>query len=96
MTSQNDNEEFLKQFVESTKRRAERLAEAKRVAAEVGKEPFDLDRFNQYYSDHNTRLYSSPREERIAELEEIYYVRHPKTMTLEEFAKKMDELDMYE
>lgn len=79
---------------EVQKRRASRLAAAKRHAARRGKEPFDLVKLETMCdTTHAGRL--APLEERQAEFEWMYYTFHPNVMTLAEFARHVDELNRW-
>jgi hypothetical protein len=74
--------------------RAERLAVAKRDAAGRGKEPFDLAKL-ETMCDTSSEGRMDPEPVRYAEFEEMYYVRFPKILTLEDFARKVDELNKW-
>ena len=74
--------------------RTERLAAAKRDAAARGKEPFDLAKL-ETMCDTSSEGRMDPEPVRYAEFEEMYYVRFPKILTLEDFARKVDELNKW-
>lgn len=67
---------------------ARRLEEAKAVATTRGKEPFDLERFEEIYgmSDWRKEREGTP-ETRRAMREYDYYVLFEEVMTLEEYAR---------
>ncbi len=98
MTTEDLNARIKRECAEQAANDAAYLAEAKSRAIERGKEPFDLDRLDLFYSEHRSGHWGTPptREERIERLEEAYYVSFPDIMTLEEFAKKMEVMDVYE
>jgi hypothetical protein len=72
-------------------KRAERLAAAKDRAVERGKEPFDLDRFEEIYTIGKET--GGTREERLAAREYDYYVMFEATMTMQEYAKRVWEVN---
>ena len=74
--------------------RAERLAAAKRDASARGKEPFDLAKL-ETMCDTSSEGRMDPEPVRHAGFEEMYYVRFPKILTLEDFARKVDELNKW-
>jgi len=67
-----------------------RLANAKALAAVRGKAPFDLAKL-ELIADTTDQGRLDPVDERRAEFEEMYYVRHPAVMTLAEFAPIVNE-----
>ncbi|MEM7275079.1 MAG: hypothetical protein AAF547_18495 [Actinomycetota bacterium] len=69
--------------------------QAKAEGLAAGQEPFDLDRFLAIF---NTVKPPSPlsREEQIEEWEHAYYRRTQRCMTIEEFARAMEEAEMYD
>lgn len=75
-------------------RRGERLARAKADAVSRGKEPFDLEKLESLCDTSNAGK-MAPLDERFAEFEREYYVVFPNVMTLEEFAKKIEELSRW-
>jgi hypothetical protein len=88
-------EDFVAQVhAEARKQAAEQLAEAKADAARRGKEPFDLAKLETMCdTSHEGRL--DPVDVRTAEFERKYYVTFPDVMTLEEFARTVDELNRW-
>ncbi len=98
MTAEDLNARIKRGAAEMKAKQIARFAEAKRKAIERGKEPFDLDRLDHFYSEHRTDHWGAPptREERIERLERLYYEVFPEVMTLKEFAKKAEIMDMFE
>ena len=82
--------EWLKKRIEEQKtREAEQLARARIEAQQTGKEPFDFARLENMI---DLRPYSidadwEPTPDYIENYAYKYYVLHPEIMTLEEFAK---------
>ncbi|HZJ64544.1 MAG TPA: hypothetical protein VFD36_13575 [Kofleriaceae bacterium] len=74
--------------------RAERLAVAKRNAAERGKEPFDLAKL-ETMCDTSSEGRMAPEPVRHATFEEKYYVQFQDILTLEDFAREVDELNKW-
>ncbi|HEY0988181.1 MAG TPA: hypothetical protein VGD80_14050 [Kofleriaceae bacterium] len=74
--------------------RANRLAAAKRDAAARGKEPFDLAKL-ETMCDTSSEGRMAPEPARQARFEEMYYVRYPQILTLEDFAREVDELSKW-
>ncbi len=74
--------------------RAERLAAAKRDAAARGKEPFDLARL-ETMCDTSSEGRMAPEPVRHQRFEDMYYVDYPGILTLEDFARKVDELNKW-
>lgn len=82
-------------FAQQKAKNAALLAAAKRDQHAAGKEPFDLDALERIY-DTTTMMGSLPsRETRQRTYEHKYYMLHSKAMTLEEFAKLMEENDLW-
>ncbi len=75
-----------------TERRA-KLEQAKKEA--VDKEPFDIEKLKTLYdlSDDSGKAVLSP--ERVEKLEMEYYLNQKDAKTLEEFAKRKEDLDSY-
>ncbi len=68
------------------------LERAKTEAVGIGKEVFDLDRFERLY-DTTTEGGALPdRAVRVREWEHRYYLRHRDVMTMQELADLMSEL----
>ena len=74
--------------------RTERLAAAKRDAAARGKEPFDLAKL-ETMCDTSSEGRMDPEPVRYAKFEEMYYADYPDILTLEDFARKVDELNKW-
>lgn len=74
--------------------KAEMLASAKADAQHRNKEPFDLEKLESL-CDTSSEGRMAPLDERIAEFERKYYVVYPDIMTIEEFAKKIEELSRW-
>lgn len=72
--------------------RAERLARARRDAAERGKEPFDFDAFVAVYPGQPGDR-GRDRAARAREWEERYYTTFTELMTMAEFAATQAALD---
>ena len=90
-------DEWIKRLrAEIAAQNAADLEQAKREAAERGKEPFDLDKFDKIYPPAPYLWHTPTRQQRLKRLEELYYVSHPEVMTLEEFAKLRAKLDIWE
>lgn len=70
------------------------LAGAKAAAQARGKEPFDLAKL-ETMCDTSREGRLAPLAERTKEYERQYYIDFPQTMTLEEFAKIVDELQRW-
>lgn len=75
-------------------RNAERLTNAKLDAQRRSKEPFDLEKLESLCDTSNEGRIA-PVEDRVAKFEWEYYVGFPNIMTIEEFAKKVDELSRW-
>jgi hypothetical protein len=78
-------------FAEHRQKEAELLAAAKDRAVERGKEAFDLDRFEEIYTIGKET--GGTREERLAAREYDYYVMFEATMTMQEYAKRVWEVN---
>src|SRR5262245_515382 len=74
--------------------RAERLAAAKQDAAACGKEPLDLAKL-ETMCDTSNEGRMAPEPVRYAKFEEMYYVDYPGILTLEDFARKVYELNKW-
>ena len=74
--------------------RAQRLAAAKRDAAASGKEPFDLAKL-ETMCDTSSEGRMAPEPVRRERFEQKYYVDYPAILTLEDFARKVDELNKW-
>ena len=74
--------------------RTERLAAAKRDAAARGKEPFDLAKL-ETMCDTSSEGRMAPEAVRHERFEEKYYVDFPAILTLEDFAREVEELNKW-
>jgi hypothetical protein len=74
--------------------RVERLAAAKRDAAARGKEPFDLAKL-ETMCDTSSEGRMAPETVRHERFEEKYYVDYPAILTLEDFAREVEELNKW-
>ncbi len=91
-----DDDRFVKDlFARRKAEQAAKLKTAKEEAAQRGKEPFDLDRFETLFTPFKYGRYLPSREERLKDWEARYYTYHPDIMTLEEFAKEMAEQEKW-
>ena len=72
---------------------AARLAAEKRDAVRRGKEPFDLDKFDDCLHPEDYRQ-NATREELIADYEYQYYVVHRGVGSIREFAELLLRLDI--
>lgn len=89
----NDNAAFAELAARRRAERADKLARAKREAAERGKQPFDLDTLEQLYDTHSPGGFQQPRDERELDYEYRYYATYPETMNLAEYAAKQQAHD---
>ena len=83
------NEWLRKRIEEQKARKAEQLAKARIEAQKSGKEPFDFEKLENMI---DLRPFSTdtdwvPDAEYIDSYAYKYYVLHPETMTIDEFAK---------
>jgi hypothetical protein len=76
-------------------REAKALDEARALALQSGKEPFDLQKFEQIYDTSSDFGRLPPVESRQKRWEQKYYVDYPEIKTIEEFAAQMSEIDPY-
>jgi hypothetical protein len=95
MLTGDDAKEFMdKERIRVRQLKEEKLGGAKAEAARHGKESFDLERLESLCdTSHEGRM--APFDERITEYEWKYYVDYPEIMTIEEFARKVDELNRW-
>ena len=90
-----DARDFLEKiWARDAKEQAERLARAKADAAARGKEPFDLARL-ETMADTSSEGRMDPEEDRRARFERMYYVDYPDILTIEDFARKVEELNKW-
>jgi hypothetical protein len=93
-----EGKEALEFTAEIGRRNAElsaaRLAAAKRDAAARGKEPFDLAKL-ETMCDTSSEGRMDPEGVRCERFEEMYYVHYPQILSLEDFARKVDELNKW-
>ena len=73
---------------------ADRLAAARRDAAARGKEPFDLAKL-ETMCDTSSEGRMDPEPVRHERFEEMYYVSYPQILTLEDFAREVEELNQW-
>lgn len=78
----------------NAEQQARRLEAAKRDAATRGKEPFDLAKL-ETMCDTSSEGRMDPEPVRQKRFEEMYYVGFPEILTLEDFARKVDELNKW-
>jgi hypothetical protein len=100
-TRSRSSEAAIRDLKESIAKRETREQEIKREALAAGKEPFDLDRFDELYTGVNSIYYNykrtGSREERIKRWERGYYAGLGRdTWTLEEFAELQDYHDLHD
>ncbi|HUH02888.1 MAG TPA: hypothetical protein VML75_12910 [Kofleriaceae bacterium] len=89
-----DNAVFAQMLARRHAEKADKLAQAKREAAERGKQPFDLDKLEKLYATSTDGGgYLAPRAEREREFEYRYYVDYPQTMSIAEYAAKQSAID---
>ena len=81
-------------WARNAKERAERLARAKADAAARGKEPFDLAML-ETMADTSSEGRMDPEESRRARFEEKYYLQYPDILTIEDFAREVEELNKW-
>ena len=74
--------------------RSRALADARALAASSGKEPFDLVKL-ETLCDTSSEGRLDPDEVRQDRFEYMYYVDYPSITTLEEFARKVDEINKW-
>ena len=74
--------------------RTVRMAAATRDAVARGKEPFDLAKV-ETMCDTSSEGRMDPEPVRHKRFEEMYYVHFPQILTLEDFARKVDELNKW-
>jgi hypothetical protein len=70
---------------------AQQLAAAKRDAAARGKEPFELAKL-ETKCDTSSEGRMAPEPVRHERFEDMYYLQFPDILTLEDFAREVDEL----
>lgn len=93
--TEDDNTYFHRLYKKQKEERARALALAKKEAEAKGKEPFDWERFDALYEISNDSTGYAPSKEVIAEYEERYYCRHPEILTIEAFARFLEEMDVW-
>lgn len=76
------------------RQRIQLMAAALEKARQSGKEPFDLARL-ETMCDTSSEGRLAPEAERQARLEYMYYVSHPRILTLEDLAAKIEELNKW-
>ncbi len=65
------------------------------LATERGKEPFDLDRFEELYDTETALGYLPPRPDREWRWAVAYYLTHRDVLTMAALAERMEALDVY-
>lgn len=90
-------DQFLRQVAEQKREDQEALEQAKKEAAEQGKEPFSLETLDRLWpSNPDFRPGFTPsRESRIKDWETVYYRRCPQIRTLAEFAESMQQAQLW-
>lgn len=93
----NDTELFLKKLEKCEEERAEALKQAKVKAKETGKEPFDFEKLYDLYDVTSDFARGSPQPSREKKMryEQKYYLDYPDVMSIEEFAERLHQLDVY-
>ena len=94
---ESDREWFLRRLAEKKETRKAQLTAAKKEAARRGKEPFDFDRLCEMY-DPTSDLAPADREIDPSippRYEEKYYLDYRDVLTLEDFAARLNELDVF-
>ena len=92
-----DTEWFHQLAARRERERAEALRAAKAAAPGRGKEPFDFEKLCKLY-DVTSDLAPADREPDPAaadHFETKYYLWYEDVMTVEEFAKRLEQLDIY-
>ncbi len=91
-----NDQEYFEELVK--KREAEELRlfeDALALANRSGKEPFDLDRFEQIYDTSTDTGRLPPREDRQIRWVRKYYISYPQIKSIKDFAALMTELEVY-
>lgn len=87
----NDTELFLKK-----EERTKALKQAKVKAKETGKEPFDFEKLYDLYDlTSDFARGPQPSREKKMRYEQKYYLDYPDVMSIEEFAERLHQLDVY-
>jgi len=86
MTTRDELQRIIR---ENEQRRAARIARGK-AEAPAGKEPIDLDRMKKISTTDALGIMTDA--ELLTKLEELYYVDHPRLMTLAQLARIVEEL----
>jgi hypothetical protein len=94
LTGKDADELFERIRARNAAERAERLERAKADAAARGKEPFDLAKL-EAMADTSSEGRMDPEEDRRARFEEKYYVQYPDILTIEDFAREVEELNKW-
>lgn len=88
-----DNALLAQMIARQQAEKSDKLAQAKREAAERGKQPFDLDKLEEIFDTRVQGGFQPPRDQRERDFEYRYYVFSPDTMSLAEFAARQAALD---
>ena len=88
-------ERFLKETAEELEEETKALKKAKSDACDLGKEPFDLERFESVYA-RSSPPWKATVEVRTREWERRYYLLCPTIKTIEGFARWVEMNDLYE
>lgn len=89
----NDNEYFVRLYKKRKEEQAAAIASAKEEARAKGKEPFDMDQFDELYGVSDPKTGYVPSADVAAEYEERYYCYHPEIMTMREFADFLQDME---
>ncbi len=90
LPGETDNDYFRRWCEQVEVQRKQELAEARQLALESGKEPFDYDRFARAYQSVKSLV-----PERDA-LEREYYLDYPATENLQQFLQAVARTDLYD
>ena len=93
----NDTDWFIEKLKEQKKSKAEDLKRAKATAKEIGKEPFDFQKLFTLYDITSDFVLVAYKPSKNAEFryEEKYYLSYPDILSIEEFAERLETLDIY-
>ena len=94
LTGKDAEEFFRKHAKQHDEERAKQLADAKAAAVASGKEPFDLAKL-ETMCDTSSEGRMDPEGVRCERFEEMYYVHYPQILTLEDFAREVEELNKW-
>lgn len=88
-------EEFRADFEARLVARRQKVAKRKADALAAGKEPFDLDRLFDFYVMRSKPSEESREESTIHWERDYYTMRGQPFMTIEDYAKHLNEIDVY-